>query len=53
VSPELLLNDGHFEGLWGKKKFTDNIINLVLDEAHVIKERGGTFHSDYLKIGPI
>jgi superfamily II DNA helicase RecQ len=53
VSPELLLNDGRFEELWGKKKFTDNIINLVLDEAHVIKEWGGTFRSDYLKIGPI
>ena len=53
VSPELLLNDGHFKELWGKKKFTDNIINLVLDEAHVIKEWGGTFRSDYLKIGPI
>src|SRR6202011_2225419 len=53
VSPELLLNDGHFEELWGEKKFTDNIINLVLDEAHVIKEWGGTFRSDYLKIGPI
>lgn len=53
VSPELLLNDGRFEELWGKKKFTDNIINLVLDEAHVIQEWGGTFRSDYLKIGPI
>jgi superfamily II DNA helicase RecQ len=53
VSPELLLNDGRFEGLWGKKKFTNNIINLVLNEAHVIKEWGGTFRSDYLKIGPI
>ena len=52
VSPELL-NDGRFKDLWGKKKFTDNIINLVLDEAHVIKEWGGTFRSDYLRIGPI
>jgi superfamily II DNA helicase RecQ len=53
VSPKLLLNDGRFKGLWEKKKFTDNIINLVLDEAHVIKKWGGTFWSDYLKIGPI
>jgi hypothetical protein len=29
VSTELLLNDGRFEGLWGKKKFTDNIIIAV------------------------
>jgi superfamily II DNA helicase RecQ len=36
VSPELLLNDGHFEVLWGKKKFTDALVNIVLDEAHVI-----------------
>ena len=24
-----------------------------MDEAHVIKEWGGTFHSDYLKLGPL
>ena len=53
VSPELLINDSRFEDLWGKKKFTDNIINLVLDEAHVIKEWGRTFQSDYLRIGLI
>lgn len=28
-------------------------MNFVLDEAHVIKEWGGTFRTDYLKIGPI
>jgi superfamily II DNA helicase RecQ len=53
VSPEILNNDVHFEDLWGTKIFTDNLINLVLDEAHVIKEWGGTFRSDYLRIGPI
>ena len=53
VSPEILNNDSRFEELWGKNKFTDNLINLVLDEAHVIKEWGGTFRSDYLHIGPI
>jgi superfamily II DNA helicase RecQ len=53
VSPELLLNDKRFEMLWRKKQFTDSIVNFVLDEAHVIKEWGGTFRSDYLKIGPI
>lgn len=35
------------------KCFTDNLVNFVLDEAHVIREWGGTFRSDYLKIGPI
>jgi len=53
VSPEILNNDVRFEDLWGTKIFTDNLINLVLDEAHVIKEWGGTFRSDYLRIGPI
>ena len=53
VSPELLLNDKRFDMLWGNKRFTDDIVNLVLDEAHVIKEWGGTFRTDYLKIGPI
>jgi superfamily II DNA helicase RecQ len=43
VSPELLLNDDRFEGLWGKKQVMDN----------VIKEWGGTFRSDYLKLGPL
>ena len=31
----------------------NNLINLVLDEAHVVQEWGGTFRSDYLRIGPI
>jgi len=53
VSPELLLNDERFKMLWGKKQFMDNIVNFVLDEAHVIKEWGGMFRTDYLKIGPI
>ena len=51
VSPEILNNDSRFKELWGKNKCTDNLINLVLDEAHVIKEWGGTFHLDYFHIG--
>jgi superfamily II DNA helicase RecQ len=53
VSPEILNNDSRFEDLWGTKVFVDNLVNLVLDEAHVVQEWGGTFHSDYLRIGPI
>jgi len=53
VSPEILNNDSHFEDLWGTKVFVDNLVNLVLDQAHVVQEWGGTFHSDYLQIGPI
>ena len=53
MSPELLLNNDRFEVLWGKKHFMDKLINIVLDEAHVIKEWGGTFRTNYLKIGPI
>jgi superfamily II DNA helicase RecQ len=53
VSPKLLLNDDRFEGLWGKKQVMDNVINIVLDEAHVIREWGGTFRTDYLKLGPL
>ena len=53
VSPELLLNDKRFEMLWGKKQFTDDIVNLVLDKAHIIKEWGSTFRTDHLKISPI
>ena len=43
VSPEILNNDTRFEDLLGAKKFADNLVNLVLDEAHVVKEWGGTF----------
>lgn len=53
VSPEILNNDSRFEDLWSNKKFTNNLINIVLDEAHCMKDWGGTFRSDYLKIGPI
>ena len=49
----MLLDDDRFEVLWGKKYFMDKLINIVLDEAHVIKGCGGTFRTDHLKIGPI
>ena len=29
------------------------VINIVLDEAHVVKEWGGTFRTDYMKLGPL
>jgi hypothetical protein len=38
-----LLNDDRFEGLWGKKQVMDN----------VIRKWGGTFRTDYLKLGPL
>jgi superfamily II DNA helicase RecQ len=31
----------------------DNVINIVLDEAHVIREWGSTFRTDYLKLRPL
>ena len=38
----------------GLRSYGENkLINIVLDEVHVIKEWGGTFRTDYLKIGPI
>ena len=37
----------------GKMEVMDNVINIVPDEAHVIKELGGTFRTDYLKLGPL
>ena len=39
VSLELLLHDNKFEGQWRKKQVIDNI-NIVLDEAHVVKGWG-------------
>jgi superfamily II DNA helicase RecQ len=52
VSPEPLLNNDRFEGLWGKKQVMDNVI-IVLDEAHIVKEWGGTFRTDYTKLWPL
>src|ERR1700677_5141197 len=37
----------------GNEEIVNNLINIVLNEAHVVQEWGGTFHSDYLHIGPI
>ena len=53
VSLEILNNDSCFEDLWGKKSFVNNLVNLILDKAYVIKEWGGTFRSNYLQIRPI
>ena len=53
VSLELLLNDNKFEGQWRKKQVIDNVINIVLDEAHVVKGWGGTFGRNYTKLGPL
>jgi superfamily II DNA helicase RecQ len=47
------LNDRRWDQLWTKKKFTDKIICVTMDEDHVIKEWDGTFRSDYLKLGPL
>ena len=38
ASLEILNNDSQFEDLWSSKNFMNNLINLVLDEAHVVKE---------------
>ena len=40
VSTKILNNESHFKELWGKRKFTNYLINLVLDEAHIVKEWG-------------
>ena len=53
VSLELLLNDNKFEGQWRKKQVIDNLINIVLDEAHVVKGWGGTFERNYTKLEPL
>ena len=53
MSLEILNNNSCFGDLWGKATFVNNLVNLVLDEAHVVQEWGGTFCSDYLHIGPI
>ena len=43
VSLEILNNDSRFEDLWGSKNFTNNLINLILDEAHVVHQENSNF----------
>ncbi|KAK0495075.1 P-loop containing nucleoside triphosphate hydrolase protein [Armillaria luteobubalina] len=50
-SPEIIDQDSRFDALIKSRKFTDNLINIVFDEAHCIKEWGSSFRQAYSKLG--
>jgi superfamily II DNA helicase RecQ len=47
------LEDHRFQDLWGVRKFTNDLINIVLDEAHVIKDWGASFRGAYDQLGAL
>lgn len=50
-SPEIIEQDPRFDSLIKSKNFTKQLINIVFDEAHCIKEWGATFRKSYQKLG--
>ncbi|PBL00002.1 P-loop containing nucleoside triphosphate hydrolase protein [Armillaria gallica] len=50
-SPEIIEQDSRFDSLIKSKKFMDQLINVVFDKAHCIKEWGSTFRNSYRKLG--
>ncbi len=50
-SLEIIDQDVRFDALIKSKKFTNHLLNIVFDEAHCIKEWGGSFHKAYSKLG--
>ncbi|KAF8910377.1 P-loop containing nucleoside triphosphate hydrolase protein [Mucidula mucida] len=50
-SPETMVGNPHFEDLLKNRTFMRNVVNLVFDEAHVIKEWGMTFRQAYARAG--
>ncbi|KAJ7589752.1 P-loop containing nucleoside triphosphate hydrolase protein [Mycena floridula] len=53
VSPELLLEDSRFAALWKLKKVTNNLINFIPDEVHVVKDWGTSFRAAYNHLGQL
>ncbi|PBK79409.1 P-loop containing nucleoside triphosphate hydrolase protein [Armillaria gallica] len=49
-SPEIIEQDSCFDSLIKSKKFMDQLINVVFDKAHCIKEWGNTFYNSYQKL---
>ena len=51
ISPEQMMKPGgRFEALLRKKKFTDQIVSIVFDEAHCIMT-WGKFRPEYKELG--
>ena len=51
-SPELAMVDPRFRKLWKSKAFCQNIINVIVDEVHCVKDWRG-FQDGYAKLGEL
>ncbi|KAK2464056.1 hypothetical protein APHAL10511_003926 [Amanita phalloides] len=49
---ELMRPGGRFESLFKKKSFVDNIISIIIDEAHCVSQ-WGSFRPEYRHIGAL
>ncbi|KAJ3714783.1 P-loop containing nucleoside triphosphate hydrolase protein, partial [Lentinula raphanica] len=51
-SPETMAKDPRYDALLHNRVFMCSVINIVIDETHVIHEWGGTFRPEYHALGP-
>ncbi|KAJ3764737.1 P-loop containing nucleoside triphosphate hydrolase protein, partial [Lentinula raphanica] len=51
-SPETMAKDQRYNNLLHNQVFMRSVINIVIDESHVIREWGGTFRPEYYTLGP-
>ncbi|KAJ3828650.1 P-loop containing nucleoside triphosphate hydrolase protein [Lentinula raphanica] len=51
-SPETMAKDHRYDVLLHNRIFMRSVINIVIDESHVIREWGGTFRPEYHALGP-
>ncbi|KAJ3730830.1 P-loop containing nucleoside triphosphate hydrolase protein [Lentinula raphanica] len=51
-SPETMAKDHRYDILLHNRVFMCSVIDIVIDESHVIREWGGTFRPEYHTLGP-
>ncbi|KAJ3775008.1 P-loop containing nucleoside triphosphate hydrolase protein [Lentinula raphanica] len=51
-SPETMAKDHRYDVLLHNRVFMCSVIDIVIDESHVIREWGGTFRPEYHTLGP-
>jgi superfamily II DNA helicase RecQ len=51
VSPEKILSDRRFNGLWESKRFTSRLFNVSFNEGHCISQWEKQFHPEYAELG--
>jgi superfamily II DNA helicase RecQ len=51
VSPEKILSDRRFNGLWESKRFTSRLFNVSFNEGHCISQWEKQFRPEYAELG--